>query len=168
MSLFIARTALPRQGAHLMLAFEPDVSRRRSALLMIGFWRGFRSDELARLTVENTNAEAGSGITFYLPYTRVDRDHQGSTFRTPPLMKLCPVESYINCITVAGISNGPVFRKIDRWGNLSDEGFKAISLIPLLRRILESRYSCRGLQQSVHATRIRDLGVSSWLGHQGC
>lgn len=31
------------------------VRRRRSvAMVLIGFWRGFRDDELARLTVENT------------------------------------------------------------------------------------------------------------------
>ncbi|CAN1600839.1 protein of unknown function [Pseudomonas mediterranea] len=63
----------------------------------------------------------------------------GSTFYTPALKQLCPVEAYINWITVSGIVDGPVFRKLDRWGNLSDRGFRASSLIPLLRRIQTSK-----------------------------
>jgi hypothetical protein len=109
--------------------------RRDIALVLIGFWRGFRGDELARLQVEHTQAEAGAGITFYLPYTKGDRQHRGTTFHTPALKKLCPVQAYVNWITVAGIAHGPVFRKIDRWGNLADGGINSNSLIPMLRRI---------------------------------
>ena len=109
--------------------------RRDIALVLIGFWRGFRGDELARLQVEHTQAEARTGITFYLPHTKGDRQHLGASFQTPALKKLCPVDAYINWITVAGIARGPVFRKLDRWGNLADEGLNANSLIPMLRRI---------------------------------
>ncbi len=34
-------------------------SRRDIALVLIGFWRGFRGDELSRLQVEHTQAQAG-------------------------------------------------------------------------------------------------------------
>jgi hypothetical protein len=86
------------------------------AIILIGFWRGFRGDELARLTVEDTQAVSGEGITFSLPYTKGDRQHEGTTFQTPALTMLCPVEAYLNWITVAGIAKGPVFQRIDRWG----------------------------------------------------
>ncbi|OLF53369.1 recombinase, partial [Pseudomonas chlororaphis] len=36
-------------------------ARRDSALILLGFWRGFRSDELCRLRVEHVQALAGSG-----------------------------------------------------------------------------------------------------------
>lgn len=137
--------------------------RRDAALLLIGFWRGFRSDELARLQVEDTKAEAGVGITFYLPYTKADRDHQGSTFYTPALKKLCPVEAYINWITVAGITKGPVFRKLDRWGNLSDKGFKASSLIPLLRRILEAA----DIPARAYSSHSMRRGFATWAAANG-
>src|SRR5690606_39625153 len=42
-------------------------ARRDRALLLLGFWRGFRSDELCRLRVEHIEAVAGSGMTLYLP-----------------------------------------------------------------------------------------------------
>lgn len=137
--------------------------RRDAALLLIGFWRGFRSDELARLQVEDTQAEAGTGITFYLPYTKADRDHQGSTFNTPALKKLCPVEAYINWITVAGIANGPVFRKLDRWGNLSEKGLKSTSFIPLLRRILEEA----GIPARAYSSHSMRRGFATWASANG-
>mgnify|MGYP001964858537 FL=1 len=40
--------------------------KRNKALLLIGFWRGFRGDELARLTVENINVIPGEGMICYL------------------------------------------------------------------------------------------------------
>ena len=137
--------------------------RRDAALLLIGFWRGFRSDELARLTADDTTAEAGVGITFYLPYSKADRDHNGTTYHTPALKTLCPVEAYINWITVAGIATGPVFRKIDRWGNLSDEGFKASSLIPLLRRILERA----GIPAESYSSHSMRRGFATWASASG-
>ncbi|GAO91051.1 hypothetical protein PSA5_00060, partial [Pseudomonas syringae pv. actinidiae] len=42
---------------------------------------------------------------------------------------LCPVEAYINWITVAGLAKGPVFRRLDRWGNLADKAIEPHSLI---------------------------------------
>jgi integrase len=137
--------------------------RRDSALLLIGFWRGFRSDELARLRVETTQAEAGVGITFYLPYSKTDRDYQGSTFYTPALKQLCPVEAYINWITVSGIVDGPIFRKLDRWGNLSDSGFRASSLTPLLRRILEAA----GIPAAAYSSHSMRRGFATWASTNG-
>ena len=83
--------------------------RRDIALVLIGFWRGFRSDELARLQVEHTQVEAGAGITFYLPHSKGDRQHLGATYHTPALKKLCPVQAYIDWITEAALVRGPVF-----------------------------------------------------------
>lgn len=45
-------------------------ARRDSALLLLGFWRGFRGDELARLRIEHIQAQAGVGITLFLPRSR--------------------------------------------------------------------------------------------------
>lgn len=138
-------------------------SRRDIALVLIGFWRGFRGDELARLQVEHTQADAGAGITFYLPHTKGDRQHLGATFHTPALKKLCPVQAYINWITVAGIARGSVFRKVDRWGNLADVGINPNSLIPLLRRIFKQA-SVPADMYSSHSMR---RGFATWASANG-
>ncbi len=132
--------------------------RRDIALVLIGFWRGFRGDELARLQVEHTQAEPEKGITFYLPHTKGDRQHLGTSFHTPALKKLCPVQAYINWITVAGIAHGPVFRKVDRWGNLAEDGINSGSLIPLLRRIFEQT----GVSADLYSSHSMRRGFATW------
>src|SRR5690606_20893817 len=69
-------------------------SRRDAALVLLGFWRGFRSDELCRLQVEHIQAEAGSGMTLYLPFSKGDRQNLGTTYQAPALKQLCPVQAY--------------------------------------------------------------------------
>jgi len=138
-------------------------SRRDLALLLIGFWRGFRGDELSRLQVEHTQAQAGVGITFYLPHSKGDRQHRGTSFRTPALKQLCPVQAYINWITVAGIVQGPVFRKLDRWGHLAEDGFNANSLIPLLRRI----FNRAGVSGDLYTSHSLRRGFATWAAANG-
>lgn len=137
--------------------------RRSIALVLIGFWRGFRGDELARLTVENTQAYSGEGITFYLPYTKGDRRHEGTTFETPALTKLCPVEAYISWINAAGLAKGPVFRRLDRWGNLSDKGIQPHSLVPMLRRIFKEA----GLPEDLYSSHSMRRGFATWASANG-
>ncbi|WWL45616.1 hypothetical protein V5O39_09870 [Pseudomonas parakoreensis] len=54
---------------------------RDRALILLGFWRGFRSDELCRLQIEHVQAHAGSGITLYLPRSKGDRENLGRRIR---------------------------------------------------------------------------------------
>jgi integrase len=137
--------------------------RRSVAIILIGFWRGFRGDELARLTVEDTQAISGEGITFFLSYTKGDRQHEGTTFQTPALAMLCPVEAYINWITVAGIAKGPVFQRIDRWGNLSSKAMQPHSLIPVLRRIFKEA----GLPAELYSSHSMRRGFATWASANG-
>jgi hypothetical protein len=79
---------------------------RDIALLTIGFWRGFRGEELARLTIENIHAERYVGIRFYLGSSKGDRQSIGREYKTPSLSKQCPVEAYLNWIEAAGLTHG--------------------------------------------------------------
>ena len=67
---------------------------RDRALLLLGFWRGFRADELVRLRVEYIDAAHGEGLTCFLPHSKGDRNAEGRTFSCPALSRLCPVEAY--------------------------------------------------------------------------
>lgn len=136
---------------------------RDIALLTIGFWRGFRGDELARLTIENTHAERYVGIRFYLGSTKGDRQNIGREYKTPSLSKLCPVEAYLNWIEAAGLTRGSVFRAIDRWGNISERPLAAHSLIPLLRDTLDR---C-GLQSEAYSTHSIRRGFATWAASSG-
>jgi len=137
---------------------------RDKALLLIGFWRGFRSDELARLDIERIEAVAGEGMRIHLPRTKTDRCLKGSTYKTPALSRLCPVAAYLDWLAVSGLSSGPVLRGIDRWGRISEEAVNAASIIPLLRRILKSAGIDDAHLYSSHSLR---RGFASWASANG-
>lgn len=137
--------------------------RRDAALLLIGFWRGFRSDELCRLRVEDIRAEAGRGMSLFLPYGKGDREHRGTTYQAPALARLCPVEAYLQWLAASGLQHGPVFRRIDRWGNLAEDGLHANSLIALLRQIL-GRAGIAAEDYTSHSLR---RGFATWATRNG-
>ena len=56
-------------------------------------------------------------------------------YKCPSLSRLCPVTAFNQWVDLAGLSTGPVFRKIDRWGHFADRGLGAASVIPLLRNV---------------------------------
>jgi len=73
------------------------------------------------------------------------------------------VEAYINWGTIAGLASGPVFRGIDRWGNLSPERINPHSLIPMLRRILAEA----GLPAAMHSSHSLRRGFATWASANG-
>lgn len=109
---------------------------RNKALLLLGFWRGFRGDELASLQIEHVEVIPSEGMMCYFPQTKGDRTYQGTTFKAPALSRLCPVEAYTAWVAAAQLNAGTVFRAIDRWGHIGDAGMHTDSLVPLLRTIL--------------------------------
>lgn len=136
---------------------------RDRALLLIGFWRAFRSDELCRLRGEQIQARAGEGMQLYLPWSKGDRDNHGQTFRAPALARLCPVQAYLDWIEVAGITYGPVFPAIDRWGHLSMRALHPHSVSPLLRAILTRA----GLPAELYSSHSLRRGFATWATHNG-
>jgi hypothetical protein len=67
---------------------------RNRSLMLLGFWRGFRSDELIRLRVENTEVTPGQGMACYLARSKGDRQLQGRVYKCPALSQLCPVTAF--------------------------------------------------------------------------
>ncbi|WP_321904502.1 site-specific integrase [Burkholderia cenocepacia] len=132
---------------------------RNKALVLLGFWRGFRSDELSRLRIEHVTVEPGRGMTLFLPRTKGDRAQIGTTFRAPALSRLCPVAAYEAWLSVSGLTEGPVFRSIDRWGNLGDEGLHAGSFVPLLRMLFRAAGVPAPDSYSSHSLR---RGFATW------
>ena len=134
---------------------------RNRALLLLGFWHGFRSDELVNLSIEFFEIDSGEGMTLFLPRSKTDRQLEGRRFACPALSRLCPVEAVETWLALSGLTQGPLFRKIDRWGHLSASGLTPSSIIPLLRQLLadggiadagefSSHSLRRGFAQSAH------------------
>ncbi|BCR26215.1 site-specific integrase [Aquipseudomonas alcaligenes] len=175
-----AKQAAPLQLQHLELATQRlgqeaeqakqsnDIasllrSRRDAALLLIGFWRGFRSDELCRLQVEHIHAEDGVGMRLFLPQSKGDRENLGTTHYVPALRTLCPVRAYLDWISAAGIVRGAVFCRLDRWGHLGEEALHPGSLISLLRNILHRA----GIPAEMYTSHSLRRGFATWATANG-
>lgn len=137
---------------------------RNKALLLLGFWRGFRGDELTRLLVDHVEVIPGEGMTCYLPQTKGDRQYRGSSFKAPALSRLCPVDAYLAWTASAQLTAGPVFRAIDRWGHVSDSGLHVDSLAPVLRVILADAGIASADLYSSHSLR---RGFANWATSNG-
>lgn len=137
---------------------------RNKAFLLLGFWRGFRGDELTRLLVEHVDVVPGEGMTLFFPQTKVDRQFKGTSFKAPALSQLCPVAAYSVWIELADLKAGPVFRAVDRWGRISDDGLHADSLIPLLRTLLTQAGIASAALYSGHSLR---RGFANWATANG-
>jgi len=132
---------------------------RDKALLLMGFWRGFRSEELCRLEAEFIKVEPNKGLTIFLPRSKGDRQSIGRTFFTPALDKLCPTQAYQDWLTVSKIDSGSVFRSINRWGTLSEKSLHPNSIIPILRTLMDDA-SVKNLgEYTSHSLR---RGFASW------
>ncbi|MGY2291029.1 site-specific integrase [Pseudomonas sp. SDO528_S397] len=157
---------LEREGAQARAADDRAGwlrAKRDAALILLGFWRGFRSDELCRVAIEHVQAVAGAGISLYLPRSKGDRENLGHTYQTPALLRLCPVQAYSEWLSASGLVRGPVFRGVDRWGHLSEAGLHPNSVIPLLRQALARA----GLPAEHYTSHSLRRGFATWAHSSG-
>lgn len=138
-------------------------SKRNRALLLLGFWRGFRSDELCRINVEHIQVNPGRGMRLYLPWSKGDRHNLGHHYSVPALATLCPVDAYLDWTVAAGLSEGAVFRGIDRWGNISTKPLNPGSLIKVFRGCFEQA----GLVGEHYSTHSLRRGFATWAMANG-
>lgn len=138
--------------------------RRDRALVLLGFWRGFRGDELLRLRVENVAIEPGAGMSCFLPQSKGDRENRGRTCKVPALTRWCPVEATADWLTTAQLTSGPLFRPINRWGHVGDTGIHPNSFVPLLRGIFTKAGLPAPAGYSGHSLR---RGFAGWAESQG-
>jgi hypothetical protein len=137
---------------------------RDRALVLLGFWRGFRSDELANLRIEFVEIKPGEGLTCFLPRSKGDRNLEGRSYSCPALSRLCPVEAVEDWLALSKLTVGPLFRKIDRWGHLSEAELTPSSIIPMLRKLLSQAGVADAEAFSSHSLR---RGFAQWAGMSG-
>jgi integrase len=135
---------------------------RNRAILLLGFWRGFRSDELSRLQTQHLIIQPNEGITLYLPQTKTQ--HGGITYKVPALKRFCPVHACAIWVQMAGMTEGPLFPAINRWGALGKASMHPTSFILILRRILSDAGLENAGSFSSHSLR---RGFANWAASSG-
>lgn len=99
----------------MMGTLDPLSARgvRNRALLLIGFAGGFRRSELVALNVEDLEfGEHGLGVNIIHPID--DRHSHGRRIFIPsdPRSENCPVRALSHWMAIAGVKEGPVFRRM--------------------------------------------------------
>lgn len=137
---------------------------RNKALLLLGFWRAFRSDELVRISVEHVNATSGKGMDIIVPRSKGDHALNGRRYKAPALKQLCPVEAYLDWINAAHITQGPVFRAISQWGHIAETAMHPTSISGIIKHCCEQTGIEDGDLFSSHSLR---RGFATWANAQG-
>jgi site-specific recombinase XerD len=115
------KNALLTSDLVAMIARLPNNRKglRDRALLLIGFAGAFRRSELVGLNV--ADLEFGSeGLKVLIRKSKTDQEGEGQKIGIPPGQNLatCPLAALQNWLHAAGITEGPIFRPLDRHMNV--------------------------------------------------
>jgi integrase len=96
----------------------PMRAARDKALILIGFAGAFRRSELVGLMHEDM-VQYDSGVELLLRRSKTDQEGAGRTVFIPHARgSRCPVNALMSWLALAGISSGPLFRRISRYDKL--------------------------------------------------
>jgi len=135
--------------ASIIGAIDGDglLALRDRALLLLGFWSASRRSELVALNVADV-AFVAEGVTLKLRKSKTDQDGKGiekACAARPDA--LCPARALRGWLDAAEISEGAVFRAVNRWGQVSAEPLAHGAVA----KILKQRCAAVGLDPSLFA-----------------
>jgi integrase len=125
---------------------------RDRALLCLGLKLGVRRSELVRLTVERLDWRPPRGMVVRVWRKKTDTESLVAVSRGAR-PKLCPVATVEGWLERAGIDEGPIFRGVDCWGNVSDAALHPNSLNPIIKRLVERVDGLDAADYSTHSLR---------------
>ena len=108
---------------------------RDAALVLIGFAGGFRRSELAGINICDLKFSA-DGVVVTVRKSKTDQESAGREVGLPfgTSQDTCPVRSLRHWLAASGISDGPVFRSVGRYGHVARRGLHKDSIGKLLKR----------------------------------
>jgi integrase len=91
---------------------------RDRALILLGFAGAFRRSELVALNVEDIQ-EVREGLTITIQRSKTDQEGAGRKIGIPYARGVhCPVKAIQSWLRLSVITEGPIFRSVDRHGNV--------------------------------------------------
>ena len=110
---------------------------RDSALIQIAYFGAFRRSELIAIHLEHLRFEP-EGLLILIPKSKTDQMKEGKIKALPygkTSHAACPVKAIKLWIEYSGITEGVLFRKINRWGNLSHSALHPDSISSILKSL---------------------------------
>lgn len=115
------------------------IGLRDRALLLIGFSGAFRRSELVSLDIEDVEVRV-EGLAITLRGSKTDQDRKGVRVGIPrgKCAETCPVEALNAWVAAAGITSGPLFRSVNRWGHIQASRLSDYSVALVVKKVAES------------------------------
>lgn len=140
---------------------------RDRALLLIGFAGAFRRSELVALDISDLDF-VEQGLIITLRKSKTDQEAEGRKIAIPfGRFAACPVKSLQEWLLVGNITEGPIFRAVNRHSKVEDKALSAQAVAI----IVKARVAAIGLDAqkfSGHSLRVglvtsaAQAGVSVW------
>src|ERR1017187_9416770 len=108
---------------------------RDRVLLLIGFCGAFRRSELVALNAADV-AVTREGLVVTIRRSKTDQEGEGRKIGIPYASHLetCPVRSLQDWLEKSGITEGPLFRPIDRFGRMASIRLSAAAVGEIVKR----------------------------------
>jgi len=162
-----------------ILAQLPDslLGRRDRALLLVGFTGAFRRSELAALNVEDLE-ETSDGLILTIRRSKTDQAGEGRKVGIPQgaVPSTCPLRALDDWRHAAGIDAGPLFRVMNRHGQVLEKRLSAEGVAIIVKRSVErlgydpavfAGHSLRaGLATSAAAAGKSERAIMNQTGHR--
>jgi integrase len=162
-----------------MIAHLPsDIAGTRDrALLLVGFAGATRRSELVGLDVADI-IEGDQGLAIIIRSSKTDQEGRGRQVAIPrghdP--ETCPVRALQGWLEAAAIDDGPVFRPIDRHGNIASARLSDRAVALIVKRAAEgagldpTRYSGHSLRAGFATTAAAngapERAIANQTGHK--
>ena len=148
------------------------IGARDRALILLGFAGAFRRSELVGLDVEDC-AFGKDGLTVTLRRSKTDQDGAGRKIGIPygANPDTCPVRTVQAWLELAGIAAGPLFRSINRHGQVQPGRLSGIDVARVVKKLAEragldsAKYAGHSLRAG-HATSRGDRGRVGAVHHE--
>lgn len=123
-----------------IVAGIPDtlLGKRDRALLLLGFAGGFRRSELVALDVEDLESER-EGLIVWIRRSTTDQQEQGSAVGISRQAEAltCPVQALESWCSAARIESGPIFRRVNRHGQVLPHRLSGEAVGIVVKRYVE-------------------------------
>jgi site-specific recombinase XerD len=106
---------------------------RDRALLLIGFAAALRRSELVALHVSDLEAHE-DGLLLHIRSSKTDQEGAGETIAVPRGEQLRPVDALQAWLVAAAISEGPIFRAIEKGGRVNQKALSDKSIAEIVKR----------------------------------
>jgi site-specific recombinase XerD len=142
------------------------IGTRDRALLLIGFAGAFRRSELVGLDVRDVHS-GHDGLTIHIRKSKTDQEGQGRKVGIPygSHPHTCPVRAYLAWLEKSGLAEGPLFRSVNRHGQLQPARLSDRAVALIVKRAAEKaglnpdKYAGHSLRAGL-ATSAAQAGVS--------